>query len=63
MTQPDQNALNFENDFPLGTEPSDKRRAVVIEKTVLYAAQPFQLAHLRHMLGMTGVGCYRVKCG
>lgn len=33
VTQPDQNALNFENDSPLGTEPTDKSRAVVIVKT------------------------------
>lgn len=29
----DQNALSFENDSPLGTEPSDKSGAVVTEKT------------------------------
>lgn len=33
VTQPDQNALNFENDSPLGTEPTDKSRAVVTVKT------------------------------
>lgn len=39
MTQPDKNALNFENDPPLGVEPSDKSKAVVILKTELYTRQ------------------------
>lgn len=39
LTQPDQNALNFENDSPLGIEPSDKSKAVVILKTELYTWQ------------------------
>lgn len=39
LTQPDQNALNFENDSPLGIEPSDESEAVVMLKTELYTRQ------------------------
>ncbi|EAW54588.1 hCG2041509, partial [Homo sapiens] len=39
LTQPDQKALNSENDSPLGIKPSDKSKAVVILKTELYTQQ------------------------
>lgn len=48
--------LEFWNDPPLGIEPSDKSKAVVILKTELYTWQSLQLAHLRCVLQVMGSG-------